>query len=115
MAADPRFSSNLARVGRRVETDLAVAEVFGALAADVLIGRLNAADIAFATINDMAALSKHPHLRRIEVAMETGSVAFPAPAVIARGWERQYGHVPALGEHTDKVLQELKIGESAAT
>jgi formyl-CoA transferase len=115
MADDPRFSSNLVRVGRRAETDLAVAKVFGGLAADVLIGRLNAADIAFATINDMAALSKHPHLRRIQVATETGLVAFPAPAVIARGWERHYGRVPSLGEHTDKVLQELKVGESAVS
>jgi itaconate CoA-transferase len=113
MVDDPRFSSNLARVQHRAETDVAVAKVFGALGAEVLIARLNAADIAFATFNDMTGLSKHPHLRRIQVATEAGFVALPAPAVIARGRERQYGRVPALGEHTDKVLEELKVRESA--
>ncbi|MGO9930855.1 MAG: CaiB/BaiF CoA transferase family protein [Steroidobacteraceae bacterium] len=115
MVDDPRFSSNLVRLGHRAETDSAVAKVFGALAAEVLIGRLNGADIAFATINDMAGLSKHPHLRRIQVATETGPVAIPAPAVIARGWERRYGSVPGLGEHTGTVLDELEVRESGTS
>lgn len=75
--------------------------------------RLNAAEIAFASFNDIAALSKHPYLRRIQVATEAGPVAFPAPAVRARGKERHHGAVPALGEHTNKVLEELKASKSA--
>jgi crotonobetainyl-CoA:carnitine CoA-transferase CaiB-like acyl-CoA transferase len=59
------------------------------------------------------AMSKHPHLRRIQVATEAGLVAFPAPAVSARGRERHYGAVPALVEHTNKVLEELKANKSA--
>jgi itaconate CoA-transferase len=113
MVDDPRFSSNLARVGHRAETDAAVAKVFGALGAEALIARLNAANIAFATLNDMTGLSKHPHLRRIQVATEAGFVTLPAPPAIARGWERHYGSVPALGEHTDRVLEELKVREAA--
>ena len=34
---------------------------------DDLIARLNDSDIAFAEVNTMDDLSKHPHLRRIEV------------------------------------------------
>jgi formyl-CoA transferase len=112
---DPRFSSNVARVAHRTETDSVVAKFLGALSAEVLIARLNAADIAFASFNDIAALSKHPHLRRIQVATETGLVAFPAPAVRVRGCERHYGSVPALGEHTDKVLEQLKATKSAVS
>jgi len=112
MVDDPRFSSNLARVAHRAETDAAVVKIFGALGAEVLIARLSAADIAFATLNDMTGLSKHPHLRCIQVATEGGFVTLPAPAVIARGWERHYGSVPALGEHTDKVLEEIHVRES---
>ena len=113
MVDDPRFSRNAARVAQRSDTDSIVAKILGALGADVLIARLNAAEIAFASFNDMAALSKHPHLRRIQVATEAGLVAFPAPAVSARGRERHYGAVPALGEHTNKVLEELKARKSA--
>ena len=61
------------------------------------MARLTEADIAFASVNDMAALSGHPHLRRITVETPAGSVAFPAPAPIVRGEERHYGAVPGLG------------------
>jgi formyl-CoA transferase len=112
MVDDPRFSSNAARVAHRAETDSVVAKMLGALGANVFIARLNAAEIAFASFNDLAALSKHPHLRRIQVATQAGPVALPAPAVRARGGERHYGAVPALGEHTEKVLEELKARKS---
>jgi itaconate CoA-transferase len=115
MVDDPRFSSNVARVAHRTETDSAVAKILDALGAEVLIARLSATDIAFASFNDIAALSKHPHLRRIQVATEAGPVAFPAPAVRAGGQERHYGGVPALGEHTDKVMEELKASKSAVS
>ena len=113
MVDDPRFSCNAARVAQRSDTDSIVAKILGALRADVLNARLNAAEIAFASFNDMAALSKHPHLRRIQVATEAGLVAFPAPAVRARGQERHHGAVPALGQHTNRVLEELKASKSA--
>jgi itaconate CoA-transferase len=107
MDDDARFSSNVARVNHRAETDAAVAKAFATLAGDVLIARLNDADIAFAALNDMVALSSHPHLRRIEVMTQAGPVSFPAPAVITRGVQRHYGKVPAIGEHTDAILAEL--------
>ena len=56
-----------------------------------------AADIAFASVNDMAALSTHPHLRRIVVETPAGPVSCPAPAPIVTGEARDYGPVPALG------------------
>jgi itaconate CoA-transferase len=60
---------------------------------------LTGADIAFAELNDMTALSRHPHLRRIEVQTQAGVVAYPAPAAIVVGETRQYGPVPRVGEH----------------
>ncbi|MHB1301863.1 MAG: CaiB/BaiF CoA transferase family protein [Acidiphilium sp.] len=107
MAEDPRFSSNVARVRNRAETDGEVARAFAALPGDVLIRRLAEADIAFAEMNDMAALSHHPHLRRITVASEAGPIAFPAPGAMS---DRTYGAVPAIGEHTDAVLREFGAG-----
>ena len=63
-----------------------------------MIAALSQADIAFAELNDMDALSRHPHLRRIEVATPNGPVAYPAPAAIFVGEDRTYGPVPAIGE-----------------
>ena len=54
----------------------------------------------------VAGFIQHPHLRRIEVETPSGPVSYPAPAAI-RDQPRQYGRIPALGEHTDKVLAEM--------
>ncbi|MCU4160072.1 CoA transferase [Acidiphilium sp. AL] len=110
MASDPRFCRNVARVKNRAETDGAVGRAFASLRADDLIKLLNDADIAFAEVNDMAALSRHPHLRRIMVETEAGEVSFPAPAPVLQGSTPHYGAVPALGDHTDAVLAEFAGG-----
>jgi itaconate CoA-transferase len=98
LPSDPRFASNVARVANRAETDGLVAAVFGSLDEAQLRRRLAAADIAFAAVNDMAALSAHPHLRRIQVDTPAGVVALPAPAPIVMDEPRRYGRVPAVGE-----------------
>ena len=107
LAADPAFATNVERMKRRAETDARVAAVFAAVDADPLAERLAAADIAFARVTDMAALGRHPHLRRITVGLPSGSVSYPAPAVVQIGESRRYGAVPALGAHTQKVRAEF--------
>ncbi|WP_439574741.1 CaiB/BaiF CoA transferase family protein [Phreatobacter sp.] len=99
LATDPRFASNVIRVANRSETDAMVAEAFSRLDAATAIDRLSRADIAFATLNDMAGLAAHPHLRRITVETPAGPVAVPAPAPIVTGEPRRYGPVPAIGQH----------------
>jgi len=105
LAADPGFATNVARVQRRAETDGRVAAVTRTLGAEQLMQKLAAADIAFARINNVAGLARHPHLRRITVATPRGEVSYPAPAVGAASGK--YGAVPALGEHTDNVRKEF--------
>ncbi len=107
LAADPDFANNVERVKRRAQTDGRVAAVFGALDADALIQRLARADIAFARVSEPADLAKHPQLRRITVATESGSASYPAPAARRSGPPRAYGAVPALGEHSDKIRAEF--------
>ncbi|MCF2522325.1 CaiB/BaiF CoA-transferase family protein [Bradyrhizobium sp. G127] len=94
---DPRFASGVARVQNRALTDKTVADVFATMTRDDLVKRLDEADIAFAEVNTMDDLSKHPHLRRIEVETPNGVVAYPAPASIVVGEQRPYGAVPAVG------------------
>jgi itaconate CoA-transferase len=107
LAADPAFATNVERVRRRAETDAKVQAVFGATEEAALTQKLAAADIAFARVNDTAALAVHPHLRRIEVATPSGMVSYPAPAARRDGEPRHYGAVPKLGEHSDKIRAEF--------
>ncbi len=89
------------------ETDRRVAAVFGALDVETLSARLMAADIAFARVSDMADLAAHPHLRRITIASPSGPISSPAPAAVWAGERRQYGAIPALGEHTELIRAEF--------
>jgi itaconate CoA-transferase len=107
LAADPGFATNVERVKRRAETDGRVAAVFGAHDADLLEQKLAAADIAFARVNTAADLSRHPHLRRINVGTPSGPVSYPAPAERRASSSRHYGPVPALGQHTERVRKEF--------
>jgi crotonobetainyl-CoA:carnitine CoA-transferase CaiB-like acyl-CoA transferase len=101
LSEDPRFSTNVLRVKNRAETDRMVEEAFARLDRTALFAGLAKADIAFAELNDMAALSRHPHLRRVTVETAAGAVGYPAPAPVFAGEERSYGSVPRLGEHDD--------------
>ena len=107
LATDPDFATNVERVKRRSQTDGKVAAVFAALDAAPLIDKLAKADTAFARVNELADLAAHPHLRRIAVDTPTGPASYPAPAARHAGAPRQYGAVPALGEHTNKIRAEF--------
>jgi itaconate CoA-transferase len=107
LAADPDFATNVERVKRRALTDSKVQAVFGLTDAAALTQKLAAADIAFARVNDTAALAVHPHLRRIEVGTPSGPVSYPAPAARRDGEPRRYGAVPALGQHSAAIRAEF--------
>ncbi|MBR1121223.1 CoA transferase [Bradyrhizobium lablabi] len=108
LPSDPRFVNNVARVHNRADTDKAVADSFGKLTRDELLAKLADADIAFAEVNSMDDLSRHPHLRRIEVDTPNGKVSYPAPAMMVVGQPRQYRGVPAVGQHHELPKKMLK-------
>ncbi|MEI2387219.1 CaiB/BaiF CoA-transferase family protein [Breoghania sp. JC706] len=101
LGSDPKFATNVARVENRPETDAIVAAAFARRDCDDAIEALLKADVALARVNDMAGLSAHPHLRRIEVESPNGPVSFPAPAPIFADEQRAYGPVPGLGPEED--------------
>ena len=113
LAADPGFATNRARVERRAETDGRVAAISSTLDADLLTQKLSAAEIAFARINSVADLARHPHLRTITVETPSGPVSYPAPAELRASTSRHYGPVPSLGEHTEKVRKEFLAAAAA--
>lgn len=93
------FRSNVIRVRNRDRTDALVGGVFARHTAEALEGMLDKANLAFARVNDMAALSGHPHTRRITIETPNGPVSYPPPAPIVDGIVRDYGAVPAVGQH----------------
>ena len=108
LASDPRFATNPARAANRAETDALVADHFATLAMDALAQELAAAQIAFARVNSVEDILRHPHLRRVAVASPWGELALPAaPARVAGAAEPRYGPLPALGQHTEEVRCEF--------
>jgi itaconate CoA-transferase len=107
LAGDPKFATVPKRLTHRAETDAKVAAVFAGHDVGPLMKKLEAADIAFARVNDSGLLGKHPHLRRISVDAPSGPVSMPAPTPLRAGEERRYGAIPALGAHTEKVRKEF--------
>lgn len=106
LATDPDFATAVERLKRRAETDAHVAAAFALHNAEALMARLEKADIAFARVSDMRALSEHPHLRRITIASPSGPVSYPTPGAI-HDVPRRHGDIPAIGQHSAKIRAEF--------
>ena len=107
MASDPKFNSNEARCANRPALDAIVSAAFTSVDRATLVVRLRAAGIAFGAINDVAGLSAHPALRRVEVESPTGPVAMAAPPARFDGEVRDLGPVPGIGEQTEAIRREF--------
>jgi itaconate CoA-transferase len=107
-ARDPMFSSNVLRVHNRAATDARVQRGFSLSDGATLTRRMTEADIAFAAVNSMTDLLRHPHLRTLSVDTPSGPVDVPAPAARFGGELRHYGPVPALGSDTERIRAEFR-------
>ena len=104
---DPDYATGMARNARRDATNKIVGESFARLPFAELATRLDAAQIAWARVSDVASLSKHPQLRRTGFKSSKGEVSLPA---LAASWDSEperLGDVPELGQHTDQVRKEF--------
>ncbi len=106
-AEDERYRTNLARNANRDQVDAMVGGAIAAMATGELMRRLEEAQIAYARVSTVADLSRHPQLRRTEIAGVNGPVSVPALAASYGGAPAKLGKVPALGEHTDMVKREF--------
>lgn len=104
----PGFESNPVRVANRATVDARVAAMCALLTRDQAAAKLRASNTAYGFVNDLAALSRHPALRRARVALPNGSVAeIVAPAVIRTGETPRLGPVPAIGAHSAAIRAEF--------
>ncbi|MGW9493322.1 CaiB/BaiF CoA transferase family protein [Streptomyces prasinus] len=111
LTGDPRFATGSARVAHREELDVVIAERFARSDADELLGELEALGIACAGVNDVAAFLDHPVLtardRRREVAVPGATVEALLPPADLAGLAPRMDPVPAVGEHTGSILEDL--------
>ena len=108
------FPSNSARVERRDEVMQRLTAIISRMERPDLLEKLDAADVPVGPVNDVAEILNDPQVRARQLV---GSFDYPgvgefrALALPYRflGWDNPaIGRPPTLGEHTEKILAELK-------
>ncbi|MGH9143516.1 MAG: CaiB/BaiF CoA transferase family protein [Vicinamibacterales bacterium] len=119
LAHDQRFSTNTMRVQHRAPLHEMIESAFAALTGGEVIARLESAGIAWARMNSIGQYLEHPQLTDRDLWREIGSPAGPLRALIPpvrmEGVEPAMGDVPALGQHTDAILEELGVTRESMT
>ncbi|MDX6329986.1 MAG: itaconate CoA-transferase [Streptomycetaceae bacterium] len=110
-AKDKRFATNTLRVANRTVLDKLVAGRFGELDAAPATALLDLAGTANAGLNTVSQFLAHPVLserdRWRDVATPAGTVRALLPPISFGHDEPRMDPVPALGDHTGHVLEEL--------
>jgi crotonobetainyl-CoA:carnitine CoA-transferase CaiB-like acyl-CoA transferase len=101
------FQNNVVRVANRAAVDGHIAAAFARLSRAQAAERLRAANTAYGFVNDVAAFSRHPALRRTSVDSPNGPVSLAAPPVLFSDGPRALGPVPAIGEHSAAIRAEF--------
>jgi itaconate CoA-transferase len=111
LAGDPRFSSNASRVEHHDEVETIIVRAFADKTAQQVVDRLDAAQIANARMNTVEEFLDHPQLAARGKWQQVDSPVGPLRALVPpfgfADVEPKMGPIPALGEHTDKILTEL--------
>ena len=111
MAADPRFQNSSKRVQNRDALEEIINGIFQRLTRTAIIERLERAQIAYARLNSMQEFVDHPQLaarnRWREIDSPVGPLRALVPPITMDGIEPAMGAVPALGQHTQAILEEL--------
>jgi crotonobetainyl-CoA:carnitine CoA-transferase CaiB-like acyl-CoA transferase len=117
LAHDPRFATNARRVEHRAELHAIIENLFAALPASDILDRLETADIASARRNSIAGFVAHPQLAERDCWRTIDSPAGPLravrPPIRMDGVDPAMGGVPALGQHTKQILEELGFDPEA--
>jgi len=117
LARDPRFTTNPRRVEHRAELHAIIENLFAELPASDILDRLESAEIASARRNSIAAFVAHPQLAERDCWKTIDSPAGPLravrPPVRMDDVDPAMRAVPALGQHTKQILEELGFDPEA--
>ncbi len=109
LATNPLFSSNNKRVKNRAALDQAMAAILKSIDAPAFRTRLAEAGIAFAGLNSVDDLARHPALSKRAISNTKGkAVSMPAHPVSLAGLRASdKGPVPTIGMHSDAIREEF--------
>jgi itaconate CoA-transferase len=115
VADDPRFQTNVLRVQHRDALTAAIESVLSHLPSAEVRRRLEAANIANARVNTIREYLQHPQLTARECRREVDSPVGPirafVPPVRMQHVEPVMGAIPALGQHSRAILEELEFDD----
>jgi len=111
LADDPRYAHNRDRVAHRSELDAVIGEWAAGLSLAECRKAAEAAGLGHARLNRPTEVLSHPQLaeraRWQEIGSPVGPVLGLLPPPESSDWDWRLDPIPALGEHTELVLQEL--------
>ncbi|MDG4850569.1 CaiB/BaiF CoA transferase family protein [Peribacillus frigoritolerans] len=113
LANNEKYDSNFKRNQHKEELKKLIENEFKNITSEILTSRLDKSQIANARLNDMGSFFNHPQLnartRWRDVNTPNGLIRALLPPATIAGLEPVMGAVPRVGEHTEKVLEELNI------
>jgi len=116
LAKDPRYDNNSKRNAARTELIALITGVFAGMTAEQVVAKLDAAGIANARMNAPEEVWDHAQLkarkRWREVDTPAGRIAALLPPVTNADFEVRMDAVPAVGEHTDRVLRDIGYSDA---
>jgi itaconate CoA-transferase len=111
LAKDSRYDNNTKRTAARSEVVAMIEKSFSTLTAEQAIEKLEVAGIANARMNTPEEVWNHPQLkarnRWREVDSPVGAIPAPLPPATFSGTEARMDPIPAVGEHTERILAEI--------
>jgi len=114
LARDARFDNNTKRNAARAEIVALIEKVFSTMTAEQVVARLDAAGIANARMNTPEEVWNHAQLKARNRWRKVGSPAGVIPALLPPAtlpdFEARMDPVPAIGEHTERILADIGYG-----
>jgi crotonobetainyl-CoA:carnitine CoA-transferase CaiB-like acyl-CoA transferase len=116
LAKDSRFEKNFKRNENRIELRKIILDRFANFTSEQVIAKLDAAQIANASLNDMHQFWDHEQLKARQRWVSVDSPRGQMPALLPPGINNAYQYrmdkIPSVGEHTVAILKELGYQEN---
>jgi itaconate CoA-transferase len=115
LATDSRFEKNELRSSNRDVLKKIIESQFSKFSTAELKQKLDQASIAYADVNEMQDVWRHPQLRALKRMVETETPAGTVKSFLPPGNNNQFqpslNAVPDIGEHSREILQELGFSD----